>query len=107
MVNNLSSKKCRKSERRDDIIDIVILAKLVEVIIPTILCLFVKLVGIDHFFLQVTSFIIKMTISPMIKLMFLLPFASQTRCFLIVSNSKLASLKIFRRDVPIRKLGRV
>lgn len=63
--------------------------------------------GIEHFFLQVTSFIIKMTISPMIKLMFLLPFANQTRCFLIVSNSKLASLKIFRRDVPIRKLGRV
>jgi len=49
MVNNLSSKKCRKSERRDDIIDIVILAKLVEVIIPTILCLFVKLVGLDKY----------------------------------------------------------
>ena len=47
MVNNVSSSKCRIREGRDDIVDLIILEELVEVIIPTILCLFVKLVGLD------------------------------------------------------------
>ena len=57
--------------------------------------------GIGHFFLQVITFIIKMTIFPMIESMFVLPFTIQTRCFLIViqtsyflimSNSKQLSV---------------
>ena len=47
MVNNLSYRKFRIREIIDDIVDIIILAELVEVIIPSILCLFVKLVGLD------------------------------------------------------------
>jgi len=46
MVINLSSSKCKIRERRDDIVDLIILVELVEVIIPTILCLYVKLVGL-------------------------------------------------------------
>lgn len=46
MVINLSSSKCKIRERRDDIVDLIFLAELVEVIIPTILCLYVKLVGL-------------------------------------------------------------